>query len=69
LNNKIKKYIHVPQCLDDPSANTVLRKYKVVEQIVEAAGSGAKSLEGLDVGACLWIGNRLTESNQSKFAI
>ena len=31
LNNKIKKYIHVPRCIDDASANTALRKYKVVE--------------------------------------
>jgi hypothetical protein len=67
LNNKIKKFIHVPQCIDDASANTVLRKYKVVEQIVETVGGGAKSPEGLDVGA-LWIGKRLTETNRSEFA-
>ena len=43
-----------------------LRKYKVVEQIVETVGSGAKSPDGLDVGA-LWIGRRLTETNRSEF--
>jgi hypothetical protein len=67
LNNKSKKYIHIPQCIDDASANTALRKHKVVEQIVETVGGGAKFPEGLDVGA-LWIGKRLTETNQSEFA-
>jgi hypothetical protein len=67
LNNKSKKYIHVPQCIYDASANTALRKYKVVEQIVETVGGGAKSPEGLYVGA-LWIGKRLTETNRSEFA-
>ncbi len=51
LNNKMKKYIHIPQCKDGASADTALRKYKVVEQIVETVGSGIKAPEGLDVGA------------------
>ncbi len=60
LNNKMKKYIHFLQCVDGHSAEMALRKYKVVEQIVETVGGGAKSAKGLDVGA-LWIGKRLTE--------
>ena len=31
LNNKKKRYIHVPQCTDGDSAHTALRNYKVVE--------------------------------------
>jgi hypothetical protein len=68
LNKKITKYIHVPQCIDDASANTALRKYKVVEQIVETVGGGAKSPQGLLDVCALWIGKRLTETNQSEFA-
>jgi Iap family predicted aminopeptidase len=66
LNNKMKKYIHIPQCKDGASADTALRKYKVVEQIVETVGSGIKSPEGLDGGA-LWLGKRLTETNRDEF--
>jgi hypothetical protein len=66
LNNKMKKYIHIPQCKDGASADTALRKYKVVEQIVETVGSGIKSPEGLDVSA-LWIGKWLTETNRNEF--
>jgi hypothetical protein len=51
LNNKAKRYIHIPQCTAGDSANTALRKDKVVEQIVETIGGGVKSPEGLDVGA------------------
>jgi hypothetical protein len=67
LNNLIKKSIHAPQCIDDVSGNTALRKYKVVEQIVETVGGGANSPEELEVGA-LWIEKCLTEANQSEFA-
>jgi hypothetical protein len=66
LNNKMKKYIHIPQCKDGASADTALQKYKVVEQIVETVGSGIKAPEGLDVGA-LWLGKRLTETNRDEF--
>jgi hypothetical protein len=43
-----------------------LRKYKVVEQIVETVGAGEKSPEGLDVGA-LWLRKWLTETDGSEF--
>jgi hypothetical protein len=66
LDNKMKKYIHIPQCKDGASADTALRKYKVVEQIVETVGSGIKSPEGLD-GCALWLGKRLTETNRDEF--
>jgi hypothetical protein len=66
LNNKTKKYIHVPQCVDGHSADMALRKYKVVEQIVETVSGGARSPEGLDVGA-LRIGKRLLETNRNEF--
>jgi hypothetical protein len=59
LNNKMKKYIHIHQCKDGTSADTALRKYKVVKQIVETVGSGIKSPEGLDVGALYGWGNGL----------
>jgi hypothetical protein len=67
LNNKIKKYIHVPKCIDDASADTALRKYKVDEQIVERVGSGAQSPEELYIGA-LWMGKYLTKTHWSEFA-
>ena len=60
LNNKTKKCIHVPQCIDGASVDTALRKYKVVEQTVEIVGGGAKFPEGLDVRA-LWDGKRVTK--------
>ena len=66
LNNKKKRYIHVPQCTDGDSAHTALRNYKVVEQIVTTVGGGVKSPEGLDVGA-LWFGKRLAETNRDEF--
>ena len=66
LNNKTKRYIHVPQCTDGDSAHTALRNYKVVEQIVTTVGGGVKSPEGLDVGA-LWFGKRLAETNPAEF--
>jgi hypothetical protein len=66
LNNKMKKYVHIPQCKDGASADTALRKYKVAEQIVETVGIGINSPEGLDVGA-LWLGKRLTETNRDEF--
>jgi hypothetical protein len=66
LNDKMKKYIYVPQCIDGASADSALRKYKVVEQIVERVGGVAKSPEGLDAQA-LWLGKRLTETNKSEF--
>jgi hypothetical protein len=66
LNNKTKRYIHVPQCKDGASAHTALRDYKVVEQIVETIGGGVRSPEGLDVGA-LWFGKRLAETNPDEF--
>jgi hypothetical protein len=66
LNNDTKKYIHVPQCVDGHSADMALRKYKVVEQIVDTVGDGARSPEGLDAGALL-IGKRLTETNLNEF--
>jgi hypothetical protein len=66
LNNKAKRYIHIPQCTAGDSAHTALRKNKVVEQIVETIGGGVKSPEGLDVGA-LWFGKRLAETNPDEF--
>jgi hypothetical protein len=66
LNNKTKKYIQIPQCKDGATADTALRKYKVVERIVETDGSGIKSPEGIDVGA-LWLGKWLTETNCDEF--
>jgi hypothetical protein len=60
LNNKTKRFIHVPQCTDGDSAHTALQIYKVVEQIVET------SPEGLDVGA-LWVGKQLAEKNPDEF--
>jgi hypothetical protein len=62
----MKKYIHSPQCKDGASADTALRKYKVVEQIVERVASGIKSPAGPDVGA-LWLGKRLAETNRDEF--
>jgi hypothetical protein len=47
LNNKTKRYIHLPQCTYGDSVCTALQNYKVVEQIVETIGGG------LDVGALL----------------
>ena len=65
LNNKAKRYIHIPQCTAGDSANTALQKDKVVEQIVETIGGGVKSPEGLDVGA-LWFGKELAETNRDE---
>jgi hypothetical protein len=54
LNNKLKKYIHVPQCNDGDTTNMAFRKYKVVEQIVDTVGGGVKGwtlvLSGLAKG-------------------
>jgi GTP-dependent phosphoenolpyruvate carboxykinase len=66
LNNKTKRYIHVPQCAYGDCAHTALRNYKVVEQVVKTVGGGVKSPEGLDVGA-LWFGKRLAETNHDEF--
>jgi hypothetical protein len=66
-NNKLKKYICVPQCNDGSTANMAFRKYKAVEQIVATVGGGVKLPEGLDVGA-LWLGKRFTETNHEEFA-
>jgi hypothetical protein len=48
LNNKLKKYIHVPQC---NTANMVFQKCKVAEQFEDTVGGGVKSPEGLDISA------------------
>ena len=66
MNNKTKKYLHVPQCANSATASMALRKYNVVEQIVETVGGGVRSPEGLDVGA-LWVGKRLFETNRDEF--
>jgi hypothetical protein len=66
LNNKTKRYIHVPQCKDRASAHTALRDYKVVEQIVETVGGGVGSPDGLGVSA-LWFGKGLAEINWDGF--
>jgi hypothetical protein len=66
MNNKTKKYIHVPQCANSATAAMALQKYNVVEQIVETVGAGVRSLEGLDVGA-LWLGKRLFEIHREEF--
>jgi hypothetical protein len=66
MNNKTKKYLHVPQCANTATAAMALRKYNVVEQIVETVGGGVRSPEGLDVGA-LWLGKRLFETNPDEF--
>jgi hypothetical protein len=66
LNNKMENYIPVPQCIDNASTATALRKYKVVEQIVEPVGGGIESPEGLGNGA-LWLGNRITETTYGEF--
>jgi hypothetical protein len=65
MNNKTKKYLHVPQCANSATASMALRKYNVVEQIVETVGGGVRSPEGLDVGA-LWVGKRLFETNRDE---
>jgi hypothetical protein len=62
----MKKYIHFLQCVDGHSAEMALRKYKVVEQIVETVGDGARSPEWLETGALL-IGKRLIETNINEF--
>jgi hypothetical protein len=54
------------QCIDGSSADMALRKYNIVEQIVEMVGGGAKSQEGLDARTH-WLGKQLTQTNQSKF--
>jgi hypothetical protein len=66
LNNKTKRYIHIPQCTAGDSAHTALRNNKVVEQIVETIDGGVKSPEGLDVGT-LWLGKRFAEVNRDEF--
>jgi hypothetical protein len=48
LNNKMKKCIHIPQCIDDASVKVAsvkvaLRKYQILQQIVETVDGGAKS--------------------------
>jgi GTP-dependent phosphoenolpyruvate carboxykinase len=67
LNNKTKRYIHIPQYTAGDSAHTALQNNKVVEQIVEPIGGGVESPEGLDVGA-LWFGKRLAETNCDAFS-
>jgi hypothetical protein len=67
LNNKLKKYTHVPRCNYGDTANMAFRKYKVVEQIVDTIGGGVKLPERLDNGA-LWLGKRFTETNREEFA-
>jgi hypothetical protein len=66
MNNKEKKFLHVPQCINEKTAAAALQKYKVVEQIVETVGGGVRSPEGLDVGA-LWLGKRLFETHRDEF--
>jgi hypothetical protein len=66
MNNKTKKYLHVPQCANSATAAMAFRKYNVVEQIVETVGGGERSPEGLDVGA-LWLGKRLFETHCDEF--
>jgi hypothetical protein len=66
MNNKTKRYIHVPQCANSATAAMAFRKYNVVEQIVETVGAGVRSPEGLDVGA-LWLGKRLFETHRAEF--
>jgi hypothetical protein len=66
MNNKTKKYIHVPQCANSATVAMAFRKCNVVDQIVETVGGGGRSLEGLDVGA-LWLGGRLFETHRDKF--
>jgi hypothetical protein len=59
LEQQNQENMEVPQCIDDASANTGLRKYKVVERIVKQL-----VVKGLDAGA-LWIG-KTPHRNQSK---
>jgi hypothetical protein len=62
MNNKTKKYIHVPQCANSATTAMAFRKYNVVETV----GVGVRSPEGLDVGA-LWLGKGLFETHREEF--
>jgi hypothetical protein len=55
LNNSSKKFIHVPQCSNQPSAMSQNVKYKFIQEIVYTLGAGAEKVaDGLNKGA-LWL--------------
>jgi hypothetical protein len=68
LNNSSKKFIHVPQCSNQPSAMSQNVKYKFIQEIVYTLGAGAKKVaDGLNKGA-LWLCMGLAHLFRAKYA-
>jgi hypothetical protein len=67
LNNSKKKFIHIPQCSNQPSAMSQNVKYKFIQEIVHTLGAGAKNVaDGLNKGA-LWLCRGLTDLYRAEF--
>jgi hypothetical protein len=44
LNSFRKKFIHIPQCSNQPSAMSQNVKYKFIQEIVHTLGAGAEKV-------------------------
>jgi hypothetical protein len=66
INNKAKKFVHIPLCTNEASASASFRKYKVVEEIVSTLGGGCTSPTGLNLGA-LWLSQKLANTYRDEY--